>query len=333
MKPLNLAICTGDYNGIGPEIIIKALTDTAIQNICGFSIFGNASVFENTFKRFSSSLRIKYTAGLRFILNNLYRSSEILTGKKIEFNPGTPSLNSGSTAYLYLLNAVDYWKCGGCGGIVTGPVIKHTFFPKGAHFCGQTEWIAHQVDCDKSLMMMITHSLRIALVTTHYAVKDLPKHINTENITQKGRMFYESLIADFGITEPKIAVCAFNPHGGEAGQFGSEETEIIEPAIETLKNGGGAWSGPHSADSLFVKSKTRQYDGILAMYHDQGLTPFKAYSGLQGVNFTAGLPLVRTSPDHGPAMDIAGSGKADETSFKEAIKLAVEIAKRRAVRC
>ncbi len=331
MKPIRLVLSSGDYNGIGPEIIIKALADPDIRELCDFTIFGLPATFEEAFNGFSPFRNYKYSSGLDHVLQMLSTRQELEEITEIDICPGTTSPLSGRAAYQFLLASINSWKDGLCDCIVTAPVMKETFFSQEEKQGGQTEWIADKVGTPKSLMLMVKDNIRIAVATTHIAVKDISSTLTAEVIRKKGKMLYESLVRDFDIQEPKIALSALNPHAGENGRFGTEEKRIIVPALNSLKKLGGDWKGPISADALLLSGGIRKYDGILTMYHDQGLIPFKVYSNLSGVNFTAGLPLVRTSPDHGTAMDIAGKGLADESSMKEAIRLAVKITKRRAL--
>lgn len=329
MERVKLAVSMGDYNGIGPEIIIKAFADQAIQNLGDFTLWGVREAFEAAFESFKEN-RPKYHPGLDFVLQRIKNPDGLDLSETDGISPGEPSLESGTAARLSLLSALLSWKNGDISGVVTAPVMKETFFPEDSPFNGQTEWIADIVGSGTPLMVMVAGKLRIALVTTHISVRDVPDAITEAAITGKGRILFESLCSDFGIENPKIAVCALNPHAGESGRFGSEDESVVFPAVESLRKLGGSWEGPVPADTLFVNSSTGKFDGILAMYHDQGLIPAKIYSGMQGVNFTAGLPLIRTSPDHGTAMNIAGKDRAGEESMKEAIRLAAEIAERRA---
>ncbi|MFC1729533.1 4-hydroxythreonine-4-phosphate dehydrogenase PdxA [candidate division KSB1 bacterium] len=329
MKKIRLAISAGDYNGIGPEIILKSLADSALQEICEYSISGTEAIFQKTFDSFSPSLRNQLSQSLEFTTGRLLHTRQIQSVDLSGWNPGQPSRVSGGAAYVFLEEAFNLWQRGGCDCIVTAPVMKETFFPEGQDFSGQTELIAHMAGSGKPLMIMVAGRVRIALVTTHIPVRAISGFITVEMITEKGTLLFESLKRDFGIDNPAIAVSALNPHAGESGKFGDEEKVAIYPALERLKTLDAVWSGPHPADSLFMRSRIEQYDGILALYHDQGLIPFKMYSERKGVNFTAGLPVVRTSPDHGTAMDIAGKGIAEAGSFKEALYLAVRTAQRR----
>lgn len=334
MKSIALALTAGDYNGIGPEIIIKSLadTETAPSTRGKFIIFGSEDIFRRTFDRFSPTLQSRYQAGYTSVLENLYSGTASLTLQKSDFSPGTSSQKSGQAARRFLSEAIDCWKRKECGGIVTGPVAKHTFFLPGERFNGQTEWIAHSVGSGQSLMVMVKDLVRIALVTTHIALREVPERLSVDLVTEKGKLLYRSLVQDFNVKNPRIALCGLNPHCGEKGRFGDEERTILEPALNTLRKSGGEWVGPLPADTLFEKKLISEFDAVLALYHDQGLIPFKMYCGFTGVNFTAGLPLVRTSPDHGVALNIAGKIQADARGFKEAITLAAQVASRRAGR-
>ena len=341
MRFLTIAISAGDYNGIGPEVIIKSLSNPKIREDCKIAIFGSKEIFQLTFERFNAAQQSQFTSGLTAVLKNLISSTPAKIVNETDFKPGLPTRESGNTAYRYLSEAVEFWKSESCDCIVTAPITKWTFFPPGSPYSGQTEWLADNAGSDgphgrdtkngtgRSIMIMVMNFLRVGLVTTHLSVRDIPENLSVDIIYKKGELFYNSLTVDFGVENPKIAVCGLNPHSGENGTIGDEEKKIIEPAVEELKKLGGQWSGPMSADTLFTKRNREKFDGILALYHDQGLIPFKMYSDLKGVNFTAGLPLVRTSPDHGVAMDLAGKGLADHCGFTEALQLAKKITIRR----
>lgn len=330
MHSITLAIAAGDYNGIGPEILIKSLSDRQIGQNSVFKIFGSREIFRNTFEQFDRTMQSRFKHGYTKILDNLHPNSSTDPVEKKDFSPGIPTLESGQAAYRYLSEAVKYWQEGKCHGIVTAPIVKRTIFQKNSRFNGQTEWIAHQVGCSEQLMMMVKDKLRIGLVTTHISIREIPANLTVDGVISKGILLNESLVRDFAIERPRIALCGLNPHCGEEGTMGDEEKTILEPALNALHKAGGDWTGPLPSDTLFESRLRTTFDGILALYHDQGLIPFKMYSKLHGVNFTAGLPLVRTSPDHGVAMDIAGKGLADDKGFKEAILLAEKIAERRA---
>ncbi len=325
MNEIRLGISTGDFNGIGPEIIIKALNDPNISKLAEYFIYGSEKIFEYSGETLSTGQDI--SNGLETVISSVVHSGSEPEHK--DFVPSQSSKISGNFAYQSLSKVLEHWLEGRIDGIVTAPVQKSTFFPERSEFNGQTEWIADRIGCKDSLMFMIKDWIRIATVTTHISVKDIPGKLTQKIIVEKAKLVFDSLKQDFGIEKPSIALCGLNPHCGEEGRFGDEESTIIKPAINSLKNEGGQWTGPLPADTVFTEKSLREYDAVVSMYHDQGLIPFKIYSGLSGVNFTAGMPLVRTSPDHGTALDIAGKGIADESGMKKAIRTAIGIIKRR----
>ena len=326
MEPITLALAAGDYNGIGPEIIIKSLAEPEVSNNFNIVIFGSEDAFTYTFDRFNGSTRSRFESGYTEAVNRIYRDYGSNSIKTADFSPGSGTPQSGQAAYRYLTEAVEFWKLGKCSGIVTAPIVKQTFFtPRDPEYSGQTEWIAHRTGCKSALMIMVKDSLRIGIATTHIPLREIAASLSVGLVREKGELFYRSLAQDFGIDNPRIALCGLNPHCGEGGRFGDEEQTILKPAIESLRRTCGEWIGPLSADTLFEKTVASGFDGILALYHDQGLIPFKMYCGFTGVNFTAGLPLVRTSPAHGVAMGIAGKERADHRGLKEAILLAAKV--------
>ncbi len=326
MKPV-IAVTAGDYNGVGPEIILKVFSDKEINSLADFRIIGTKLIFDLTYDTFFN--KSQYSIGYNYVIEHLSKPDNFEEISEDNFIPSKPSKISGSAAYSFLIEAVKLCQENKASGVVTAPVTKETLFPKNEKFNGQTEWFAHKTESKLYLMLMVTGNTRIAVVTTHIALKEVYSELSIEEIIEKGRILKRSLKWDFGIKTPSIAVCGLNPHCGENGRFGNEETELIVPAVNALRSEGGSWTGPVPADGLFSGKNYFKFDGILAMYHDQGLIPFKLISGLSGVNFTAGLPVVRTSPDHGTAMDIAGKDRAETDSFKEAIRTAVEIIHRR----
>ena len=214
--------------------------------------------------------------------------------------------------------------------LVTAPINKATIQSPEFHFPGHTEYIETSVgEGNKALMILMNENLRVALVTTHLPIKDVSKAITKEAIIEKAKIFHQSLKRDFRISNPRIAVLSLNPHAGDNGLLGSEEQDVIKPAIEELEKMGIQAFGPYPADGFFGNNTYYHFDGVLAMYHDQGLAPFKTIALESGVNFTAGLPIIRTSPDHGTAYDIAGQGKADENSFRQAVYTAIDVYRNR----
>ncbi len=330
MSSITLALTAGDHNGIGPEIVLKTLSEQEIRSLCTFIVVGPEDAFRLTYESFYPAQQDKYKSGLAAVMENLHSPSKIVSIDEEGFTPGQSTAASGEAACASLQEALNICEKGRCQGVVTGPIMKKTFFQPGVPFNGQTEWIAHSVGSSQSLMIMAFGTFRIGLVTTHIPLRSVVESLSVDLIVEKGEIFCNSLTSDFGVTNPQIALCSLNPHAGESGRFGDEEQTLLQPALDKLGKLPAEWSGPYPSDTLFVESNMRKFDGILALYHDQGLIPFKMYCGFAGVNMTAGLPFVRTSPDHGVALDIAGSGTADHDGYMEAIKLAAGIALRRA---
>jgi 4-hydroxythreonine-4-phosphate dehydrogenase len=236
---------------------------------------------------------------------------------------------SGKYAKISLDQAVNDLQHGFIDGLVTAPINKKAMQNTGFEFPGHTEYLTKAFNADESLMLMVNDTLRVGLVTNHIPVSEIASQVTKDTIAKKLNMLHESIKIDFGIDKPKIAVLALNPHASDDGVIGDEEENIIRPVIIEAKKKGMLVMGPFPADGFFGSSQYRKFDGILAMYHDQGLVPFKALSFGHGVNFTAGLPIVRTSPDHGTAYEIAGQNKANHTSFQQALFVALEVAKNR----
>jgi len=319
-----IGITLGDINGVGPEVVIKALSDNRILNQLTPVIFGSAA----TISYYCKHLKID-----DFSVHQLGDGLEP-NPKKVnivdcwqddgEIRPGEATKESGSKALLALERACDFLEKGQIDGIVTAPINKATIQSENFNFPGQTEYFGAKFDSDP-LMFMISENLRIAVASGHVQLKDVSQHITPELMVNSIEMITKSLKIDFSITKPKIAVLGLNPHSGEDGLLGKEEKEIIEPVIKRFKEEGALVFGPFSADGFFGSGAPKKYDAVLAMYHDQGLIPFKSLSFGLGINFTANLKVVRTSPDHGTGYDIAGKGIASETSLRSAIYLAVDI--------
>jgi 4-hydroxythreonine-4-phosphate dehydrogenase len=247
----------------------------------------------------------------------------------IEITPGQPSKQAGKAALLCLKKVVEEMKEGLIDAVVTGPIDKNTIHGEDFPYRGHTDFFTTEFNAGESLMLLTGENLRVGLVTGHIPVKDIASSITRDQVELKIRLLELSLKKDFNIGKPKIAVLALNPHAGDEGLLGNEENEIIKPVINELKAKGKLIMGPFAADGFFASVQHTKYDGILAMYHDQGLVPFKAIDFNNGVNFTAGLPIVRTSPDHGTGYAIAGKNQADESSMRQAIYLACDIVKNR----
>lgn len=327
---IKVAITQGDVNGIGYEVILKAFEDPTMLELCTPIIYGSPKVM--TYHRKALNLESSFT-----IINS---ATEAAHGKinvincnedevKVEF--GKPSHESGKAAFEALEKAMADFQEGLYDVLVTAPIHKEMIQSEGFAFPGHTEYLEKSVgeEGSKALMILASERLRVALVTGHVPVANVASVLSQELIEEKLQLFNDSLKSDFGIGAPRIAVLALNPHAGDGGVIGKEEETIISPAIKSMREKGLICYGPFSADGFFGNGTFGHFDGVLAMYHDQGLAPFKVLSMDEGVNFTAGLPLVRTSPDHGTAFDIAGKGEASENSFRQAIYMAIDVFRNR----
>ncbi len=325
-----MAITHGDTNGIGYEIIFKAFAEPAMLELCTPIVYGSPKVA--AYHRNALGVQANFT-----IINS---AEDAHSGKlnllpvfdeEVKVELGSPSKEAGTASLKALERAMDDYKKGLFDVLVTAPINKNNIQGSDFNFCGHTEYLEQRAgDGKKALMILLNDMMRIALVTTHLPVKDIAAAITKERIVEKAMIFNESLKRDFRISNPRIAVLALNPHAGDGGLLGTEEQDVIAPAVKELSDNGVYAFGPYAADGFFAKGSYESFDGVLAMYHDQGLAPFKALDRGDGVNFTAGLPLVRTSPDHGTAYDIAGKNVADESSFRQAIYTAIDVFRNRA---
>ncbi|MDT8347574.1 MAG: 4-hydroxythreonine-4-phosphate dehydrogenase PdxA [Flavobacteriaceae bacterium] len=326
-KPLLIGITLGDLNGIGPEVVLKSLEDKRMLELCTPVIF--ASIKSLNF----------YNKVLNFSQNfhKIQHAQKALTGKinvvncwqdepQIQF--GTIDKSIGSFAASALKAAVTALKNDEIQALVTGPIHKDAIYSEAFPFTGHTPFLADALSGD-SLMLMASDELKVGLVTEHIPVGELPEHLSKELIINKAQILEESLKKDFGIHRPKIAVLSVNPHVGDNGLIGTEDQDILMPAIEQLKKSGMLAFGPYAADSFFGAKQEQFFDAVLAMYHDQGLIPFKSNIFGMGVNFTAGLSHIRTSPDHGTGFDIAGQGTADPGSFLASLFMAIDLVRHR----
>lgn len=323
-KP-RVGITQGDMNGIGPETIIKALSDPAILELITPVIYSSSKVIAAHRKTIGSE---------EFALHTV-KSGEPLNGKKVnlvqcfeaedEVEFGKPSAVSGKLSLQSVDAAIEDIKRGYIDVFVTAPVDKHAVAMALPGFTGHTGYIRSKFNASDVLMLLLNGNMRIGLVTEHLPLKDVASAVTTDRIVAKGKIMAKSLLEDFGIRKPRIAVLGLNPHAGDGGELGTEEKTIIAPAVEQLNNAGVLAFGPYPADGFFGSGNWTKFDGVLAMYHDQGLAPFKALAFSSGVNYSAGLQFVRTSPDHGTAFDIAGKNMASESSLREAIFTAVDI--------
>ena len=330
-KKIIVGITHGDINGIGYEVILKTFSDNSMVELCTPVIYGSPKVaayhrksmdIDASFSIINSSNEIQHDR-----LNIINCCDDDL---KVEV--GKPTPESGKAALDALERALEDFKKGAIDVIVTAPINKHTIQSEEFNFPGHTEYIENRVgDGAKSLMILLKNDFRVALVTGHIPVKDIVPTLTKDLIKEKIDIFNHSLKVDFGIGAPRIALFSLNPHAGDNGLLGNEEEEIIKPAIEEMSKKGVLCFGPYPADGFMGSGNFTHFDGILAMYHDQGLVPFKSLYMDDGVNFTAGLPIVRTSPAHGIAYDIAGLGEASENSFRQAIYVAIDVYRNRKI--
>lgn len=328
-KMIRVAITQGDTNGVGYEVILKTFADPAMFELCTPIIYGSPKIA--AYHRKALNLETNFS-----IINS---AEEARNGRlnilacfdeEVKVELGQPSEEAGLAAFKALDRAMTDYRAGLFDVLVTAPINKATIQSPGFHFPGHTEYIETSVgDGNKALMILMNENLRVALVTTHLPIKEVSKAITKEAIIEKATIFHKTLRRDFRISNPRIALLSLNPHAGDNGLLGSEEQEVIKPAIDELENAGIQAFGPYPADGFFGSNAYDHFDGVLAMYHDQGLAPFKTIALESGVNFTAGLPIIRTSPDHGTAYDIAGQGKADENSFRQAVYTAIDVFRNR----
>ena len=328
-KKIRVAITQGDTNGVGCEVILKTFADPAMFEICTPIVYGSPKVI--AYHKKALNIDTNYS-----IINRVEEARDgrlnVLTcfDEEVKIELGQPSEEAGKAAFKALDRAMADYQAGLYDVLVTAPINKATIQSPNFHFPGHTEYIESKAgNGDTALMILMNENLRVALVTTHLPIKDISKAITKEAIIEKAVIFQKSLKRDFRISSPRIAVLSLNPHAGDNGLLGTEEKEVIVPAIEELEKQGVQAFGPYAADGFFGSNTYDYFDGVLAMYHDQGLAPFKTIALDSGVNYTAGLPIIRTSPDHGTAYDIAGQGKADENSFRQAIYTAIDVFRNR----
>lgn len=331
MSPKNhkvrVGISIGDFNGIGPEIIIKSLKDKTITDFFTPIIFGSGKLFTYQKNIFKINLNFNYIneasqaqAGKLNMIN--------LVKDNVNVELGKPTEESTRMAIDSLEAATEALMKGEIDVLVTAPINKDEMMKMGFKHAGHTGYLEEKFD-KKGLMFLVTEDLKVAVSTHHIPLAKVAENISKEKIKKQIRALNQTLIEDFCVSRPKIAVLGLNPHSGDGGVIGTEEIEIIGPAIKELSDNGILAFGPFPADSFFQPNKYKNFDAVLAMYHDQGLAPFKTLAYEEGVNYTAGLPFIRTSPDHGVAYDIAGKNIADEQSFMEAIFTAIKIFKNR----
>jgi len=330
-KKLKVGITQGDTNGIGWEVIVKALSMPEMLELCVPVVYGSSKIL--SYHRRSSDLpnyAFNYTTSAERVKETQPNLVECID-QEIKVDLGQPSKQAGLASFMALEAAVRDLKEGVIDVLVTAPISKDNIQSEQFHFAGHTEYLESAVgDGSHALMVLCSEALRVALVTTHVPLSQVPSLVTVDNVREHLLTFDASLRRDFGIDRPRIAVLSLNPHSGENGLLGTEERDVIIPAMRQVQEQNKVLCfGPFASDGFFGTSQYRRYDGVLAMYHDQGLTAFKALSMDEGVNFTAGLPIVRTSPDHGTGYDIAGQGIANESSLRHAIYAAIDIHRNR----
>ncbi len=325
---LKIGITQGDINGVGFEVILKALVDSHILEVCSPVIYGStkAATYHKKMLDINS-----YTVSIARSIDEINPNKVSLvnvSNEEVKVELGQESVEVGRLAYTALEMATADLMAGKIDAIVTAPINKKTIQNESFNFPGHTEYFESKTE-DKSLMLLVSDNLRVALVSTHMPLGEVAKNVTQESVLDKIKLLNKSLVEDFAIIKPRIAVLSLNPQSGDGGLLGNEEKEYIAPAIAQANAEGMVCVGPLAADGFFGSGNFKKYDAVLAMYHDQGLAPFKSLSMDRGVNVTAGLPIVRTSPAHGTAYDIAGKNVADELSMREAIYLACSIARNR----
>lgn len=326
-KPV-IGFSCGDVNGIGTELIIKVLADSRILDICTPVIFGSNKVI-NFYRKGIPDVNLTYQILKDFHINtksvNLYTCWE----EEVNITPGILNEIGGKYAIKSLTAAVQALKDKKIDGLVTAPIHKKNVQSSEFNYTGHTPYLKDVFGVKDVVMVLTAENLKVALLTEHIPMSEVSKYVTRENILTKLEILHQSLQKDFGITKPRIAVLGLNPHAGDEGLIGPEEDSIIKPAVKEAKQKNMMVFGPYSADAFFARGQHEKFDAVLAMYHDQGLIPFKSLAMGEGVNFTAGIPGVRTSPDHGTAFDIAGKNKANESSMREALFTAIDILRTR----
>ncbi len=326
-KPV-IGITCGDLNGIGTEVIIKTFSDHRLLELCTPVIFGSNKLINFYKKAIPDSTfnyqSLKDLSRINHKQINVYNCWE----EEVNITPGVMNETGGKYAVRALIGAIHALKDKQIAGVVTAPIHKKNVQSADFHYSGHTPFFKDMMKVQDVLMLLYAENIRVALVTEHLPVKEISEHITKQNILSKLALLNNSLKRDFGIDKPRIAVLGLNPHAGDEGLIGTEEEQVIRPAIKEAKNNMLVF-GPYSADAFFARGQYTGFDAVLAMYHDQGLIPFKSLSMGEGVNYTAGLPFVRTSPDHGTAFDIAGKNIADPASFMAAVFECVEIINQR----
>ncbi|MHA6333069.1 4-hydroxythreonine-4-phosphate dehydrogenase PdxA [Qipengyuania sp. CAU 1752] len=332
MSQLPLVLSLGDPAGIGPELIIRAWHEREAGGLMPFVVAGGAQVLGQAAEMLGVATRVQEISGAHQAAEVFADALPVLAGADGDYLPGAPDAIGAAVAWSSLQQATALVVGGDAAAVVTAPIAKGLLEQVGFAYPGQTEFLAHACDLpeDAAVMMLAGPSLRTVPLTVHCPLAEVPERLSTDLIVARGRVVAAALARDFGIEQPRLAVTGLNPHAGEDGKFGDEEQTIIAPAIAALLADGITATGPHPADALFSPHRRAGFDAALCMYHDQALIPVKALDFDQGVNVTLGLPIVRTSPDHGTAFDIAGKGSAHPGAMIAAIRMAGHCAARRA---
>lgn len=324
---IKVGISIGDLNGIGPEVVLKTFTEIAMLDFCTPVIFASSKALSFVKKQLDSTINLHGITALNFMVDgkvnvlNCWKES-------FHFNLGEGTQESGALAITSFTQATKALKEGAIDVLVTAPLSKANIQSEDFDFPGHTDYLAQELDGD-AMMLMVTDTLKVGLLTDHLPVKEVASAITPELINKKVSTLFNTLQRDFGISNPKIAVLGINPHVGDNGVIGDDDDKVMIPTLEKMRATGKIVYGPYAADSFFGSGNYKNFDGIIAAYHDQGLIPFKTLSFGKGVNYTAGLEAIRTSPDHGTAFEIAGKNLADVSSFRQAVYTAIEIYKNR----
>ncbi|PZW44145.1 4-hydroxythreonine-4-phosphate dehydrogenase [Mesonia algae] len=325
---VRVGISIGDLNGIGSEVILKTFADQRMLDFCTPVIFANNKLLSFYKKHFKMNINFQGVDDAQKIIDGKFNVVNIWKDN-LKINFGEEDKFLGKFTLQSLEAATQALKKGDIDTLVTAPINKNVIQSDKFNFPGHTDYLAKHLGGGESLMFMISQNLKVGLLTDHVAVKEVSEVITPSLIEKKVNMISNSLKADFKVRKPKIAILGINPHSGDNGVIGKEDEEVLKPTIKKLQDKGNLVYGPYAADSFFGTKNYQNFDAVVAAYHDQGLIPFKTLSFGNGVNFTAGLEKVRTSPDHGTAYEIAGKGEADYTSFKEAVFASIEIFKSR----
>lgn len=326
--PIKVAISLGDINGIGPEVALKSVVGRNLSEVTPV-LLGSRQVIEYYSKFLERSPKFNYIDEPQYIKSGTVNVLHSYGDESADIKPGELNEQGGQLAMMAIQKGIDLCLTKEADALVTAPISKEAINMAGYEVPGHTEYLAEKTNTKEYMMMLVNEDLRVGLVSIHVPLSVVPKLISQSSVYANIKIMNKSLRRDFNINQPEIAVLGLNPHAGDGGIIGREEIEIIQPAINRAQSEGINANGPHPADGYFGNKKYENSDGILAMYHDQGLIPFKTLSFGAGVNFTAGLPIIRTSPDHGTAFDIAGENLADPSSFNSAFELAAMLVRNR----